>query len=100
MQHAIEKKMCLTYPSFRGVDGGVHGELPSLYDPPNEAPCRLRTAFNKLIVELLRPYLNDWVTARHDDNDFVIVKIRAKLERKNKIMKNWSGIMVFYCALL
>lgn len=47
------------YPSFRGVDGGVQGELPSLYEPPRETPCRLRTAFNKLIVELLRPYLYD-----------------------------------------
>lgn len=48
-----------TYPNLRGVDGGVQGELPSLYEPPREAPCLFRTAFNRLIVELLNPYLND-----------------------------------------
>lgn len=44
----------------RGVDGGVHGELPSLYDPFSDAPCLRRTAFNKFNVELLNPCLKDW----------------------------------------
>lgn len=50
------------YPTrlSRGVDGGVHGELPSLYDPLSEAPCLRRTAFNRFKVELLKPCLNDW----------------------------------------
>lgn len=47
------------YPSFFGVEGGVQGELPSLYDPPSDAPCLFLTAFNKLIVDALNPYLKD-----------------------------------------
>lgn len=52
----------LVYPILlsRGVEGGVHGELPSLYDPLSDAPCRRRTAFNKFNVELLKPCLNDF----------------------------------------
>lgn len=49
------------YPCLsRGVDGGVHGELPSENEPPcSPAECRFRTAFNRLIVELLRLCLKD-----------------------------------------
>lgn len=49
----------ITYPIRRGVEGGVHGELPSLYEPFNEAPCLRRTAFNRFNVEILKPCLND-----------------------------------------
>lgn len=57
----MQKFSIYNYPILRsrGVDGGVHGELPSLHDPPKEAPCRLLTAFNKLSVDVLRPGLND-----------------------------------------
>lgn len=54
----------ISYPSFLGVEGGVHGELPSLYDPPNGAPCLFRTAFSKLIVDALNPYLKDCVKCK------------------------------------
>lgn len=50
----------MSYPCLsRGVDGGVHGELPSETDPCI-AVWRFRTAFNKLIVELLKLCLNDY----------------------------------------
>lgn len=52
-------KIAIVYPIRRGVDGGVHGELPSLYEPFNDAPCLRRTAFNKFNVEMLNPCLND-----------------------------------------
>lgn len=65
------RKIKIIYPNLRGVDGGVHGELPSLYEPPNEAPCRLRTAFNKLIVELLKPYLNDCLRRKGNKRKFL-----------------------------
>jgi hypothetical protein len=48
------------YPCLsRGVEGGVHGELASENDPACIVECRFRTAFNKLIVELLRLCLKD-----------------------------------------
>lgn len=50
---------CVIYPIRLGVEGGVHGELPSLYEPLNEAPCLRRTAFNRFNVEILKPCLND-----------------------------------------
>ena len=54
------KQWSVNYPMRRGVEGGVHGELPSLYEPFNEAPCRRRTAFNRFNVDILKPCLNDY----------------------------------------
>lgn len=59
----------------RGVEGGVHGELPSLYDPFNEAPCRRRTAFNRFNVDILKPCLNDYeneIEKSHDKKEKLI----------------------------
>lgn len=53
----------LSHPArrSRGVDGGVHGELPSLCEPTNACPpCLRRTACKRFKVELLRPCLNDY----------------------------------------
>lgn len=55
----IELLKLFIYPIRLGVDGGVQGELPSLYEPLNEAPCLRRTAFNRFNVDMLNPCLND-----------------------------------------